>query len=167
MRFLSGIAGFVGHGEDRNQLEKMVEVLTHRGPDDTGLRVAPGIGLDLRRLAIIDPAGGRHPMTNEDATLHVVFNGEICNFRELRSDLMERGHQLRTRSDTEVLLHLYEGMGPVCVERLRGMFAVVLWDAPRKALFLARDRSGLTLPPLVTQGPPSAWLPERPRASRA
>jgi len=138
---MCGIAGFVGQGT-RDQLEKMVQTLVHRGPDDQGLFLAPGVGLGMRRLSIIDLAGGRQPMANEDDGLQVVFNGEIYNFREIRSDLMKRGHRFRTQSDTEVLLHLYEEMGPACVERLRGMFAFALWDAPRKTLLLARDRLG-------------------------
>jgi asparagine synthase (glutamine-hydrolysing) len=138
---MCGIAGFVGPG-NRAYLERMVNLLAHRGPDDEGLFVAPGIGLGMRRLSIIDLAFGRQPMVNEDETLRLVFNGEIYNFRELRSDLVRRGHRFRTQSDTEVLLHLYEEMGPLCVDRLRGMFAFALWDAPRKRLFLGRDRMG-------------------------
>jgi len=137
-----GIAGFVGEGADRAPLERMVATLVHRGPDDEGLFAAPGVGLAMRRLAIIDLPGGRQPMVNEDEGLRVVFNGEIYNFRELRSALIRRGHRFRTQSDTEVLLHLYEEEGPALVERLRGMFAFALWDAPRKRLFLARDRLG-------------------------
>jgi asparagine synthase (glutamine-hydrolysing) len=138
---MCGIAGFVGPG-DRDHLEKMVKLLVHRGPDDEGLFVAPGIGLGMRRLSIIDLASGRQPIANEDETLRVVFNGEIYNFRDLRSDLLRRGHRFRTQSDTEVILHLYEEVGPACVERLRGMFAFALWDASRKRLLLARDRMG-------------------------
>ncbi len=138
---MCGIAGFVGPG-DRTRLEAMANTLAHRGPDDHGLWVAPGVGLAMRRLAIIDLAGGRQPMGNEDESLRLVFNGEIYNFRELRSDLLQRGHRFRTQSDTEVILHLYEERGPACVERLRGMFALALWDARRKLLFLARDRMG-------------------------
>ena len=139
---MCGIAGFVGEGADRAPLERMVATLVHRGPDDEGLFAAPGVGLAMRRLAIIDLPGGRQPMVNEDEGLRVVFNGEIYNFRELRSALIRRGHRFRTQSDTEVLLHLYEEEGPALVERLRGMFAFALWDAPRKRLFLARDRLG-------------------------
>jgi asparagine synthase (glutamine-hydrolysing) len=138
---MCGIAGFVGPG-NRDQLEGMVKLLVHRGPDDEGLFVAPGIGLGMRRLAIIDLPGGRQPMANEDEGLRVVFNGEIYNFRELRSDLLRRGHRFRTQSDTEVILHLYEEEGEACVEQLRGMFAFGLWDASRNRLFLARDRMG-------------------------
>jgi len=138
---MCGIAGIVGR-QNRQALEGMVQALVHRGPDDHGVWVGPEIGLGMRRLSIIDLAGGRQPMTNEDETLHVVFNGEIYNFRDLRADLLQRGHRFRTQSDTEVLLHLYEEAGPACVERLRGMFAFALWDAPRRSLLLARDRLG-------------------------
>ena len=138
---MCGIAGFVGQG-DRDRLEAMVSTLTHRGPDDEGLWVGPDVGLGMRRLAIIDLAGGRQPMLNEDDTLHLVLNGEIYNFRELREDLIRRGHRFRTRSDTEVILHLYEEVGEDCVTWLRGMFAFALWDAPRRILLLARDRMG-------------------------
>jgi asparagine synthase (glutamine-hydrolysing) len=138
---MCGIAGFVGQ-LDREILETMVRALIHRGPDDHGLWVGPGVGLGMRRLSIIDLAGGRQPMMNEDGALHVVFNGEIYNFRALRSELDQRGHRLRTQSDTEVLLHLYEEMGLDLVQHLRGMFAFALWDAPRKRLLLARDRLG-------------------------
>jgi asparagine synthase (glutamine-hydrolysing) len=128
----------------------MTSLLAHRGPDDEGFYEEAGIGLGMRRLSIIDLPGGRQPMSNEacaersrsDGLLWIVFNGEIYNFRELRSELDRRGHHLRTQSDTEVLLHLYEESGPDFVQRLRGMFAFALWDAPRKHLLLARDRLG-------------------------
>jgi asparagine synthase (glutamine-hydrolysing) len=138
---MCGIAGFVGRVE-RETLERMVHALIHRGPDDHGLWVGPGVGLGMRRLSIIDLAGGRQPMMNEDGALHVVFNGEIYNFRELRSQLGLRSHRLQTQSDTEVLLHLYEERGPDLVLPLRGMFAFALWDAPQQSLLLARDRLG-------------------------
>src|SRR3990172_10407336 len=138
---MCGIAGYVGPG-DRALLERMAQALRHRGPDDEGYWVGPGAGLGMRRLAIIDLPGGRQPMSNEDGSLNLVFNGEIYNFRELRSDLAQRGHRFRTRSDTEVILHAYETFGEACVDRLRGMFAFALWDAPRGRLFLARDRLG-------------------------
>src|SRR3972149_2165161 len=127
---MCGIAGYVGPG-DRALLERMAQALRHRGPDDEGYWVGPGAGLGMRRLAIIDLPGGRQPMSNEDGSLNLVFNGEIYNFRELRSDLAQRGHRFRTRSDTEVILHAYETFGEACVDRLRGMFAFALWDAPR------------------------------------
>jgi asparagine synthase (glutamine-hydrolysing) len=138
---MCGIAGFVGQ-VDPALLKKMVGTLVHRGPDDEGFWVGPGVGLGMRRLSIIDLAGGHQPMTNEDGSLHIVFNGEIYHHRELRADLEKRGHIFRTRSDTEAILHLYEEAGPVCVERLRGMFAFALWDDRRRQLFLARDRMG-------------------------
>jgi len=137
-----GIAGFVGEGTDRAHLERMVATLVHRGPDDKGLFAAPGVGLGMRRLSIIDLATGHQPMANEDDSLWIVFNGEIYNHRSLRPDLEAKGHRFKTRSDTEVILHLYEEHGEACVDRLRGMFAFAIWDAFRKTLFLARDRMG-------------------------
>ena len=138
---MCGIAGIVG-GADRSLLEKMVGTLIHRGPDETGIWVGSEAGLGMRRLSIIDLAGGRQPMTNEDASLHLVFNGEIYNHRDLRGNLEKRGHLFRTRSDTEVILHLYEDQGEGCVDRLRGMFAFAIWDDRRRQLFLGRDRMG-------------------------
>lgn len=138
---MCGIAGFVGRGT-RDHLEKMVRTLIHRGPDDEGMFLSTGVGLGMRRLSIIDLAGGRQPMANESDDLHLVFNGEIYNFRELQAGLIERGHRFRTASDTEVILHLYEEKGERCVESLRGMFAFALWDAPSETLLLARDRLG-------------------------
>ncbi len=138
---MCGIAGFIGPG-DRDLLERMAQTLIHRGPDDEGFWMGPGVGLAMRRLAIIDLPGGRQPMPNEDGTLRLVFNGEIYNFRELRRDLEHRGHRFQTRSDTEVILHAYEQYGEACVDHLRGMFAFALWDGPRQTLFLARDRLG-------------------------
>ncbi len=121
----------------------MRETLHHRGPDSGGDVVAGPVGLAARRLAIIDLEGGDQPIANEDGTVHVVQNGEIYNYRELRAWLLARGHRLRTRSDTEVLVHLYEERGPRFVEGLRGMFAVALWDAANRRLVLARDRFGI------------------------
>jgi asparagine synthase (glutamine-hydrolysing) len=120
----------------------MLSMLGHRGPDDQGIWLGPGVGLGMRRLAIIDLLGGRQPMSNEDGSLWIVFNGEIYNHRALRPALEAKGHRIKTRSDTEVILHLYEEEGERCVDRLRGMFAFALWDTPRKRLFLARDRMG-------------------------
>jgi asparagine synthase (glutamine-hydrolysing) len=120
----------------------MRDVMHHRGPDDAGLFVRGPIGLGHRRLSIIDLSGGRQPIDNEDGSVTVVFNGEIYNFKELREDLQARGHLFKTRSDTEVIVHLYEEMGAECLKRLRGMFTFALWDAKRHQLFLARDRLG-------------------------
>ncbi len=138
---MCGIAGYVGP-EAPGLLPAMLRVLKHRGPDDTGFYEEPGVGLGMTRLAIIDLAGGRQPMTNEDDSLWIVFNGEIYNYRELRHDLEAKGHRFRSQSDTEVILHLFEEEGERCVDHLRGMFAFVIWDKRRRRLFLARDRMG-------------------------
>jgi asparagine synthase (glutamine-hydrolysing) len=123
-------------------MRRMTGALAHRGPDDEQFCVEPGVGLGIRRLAIIDVQGGRQPMTNEDKSVWVVFNGEIYNFHELRRELLAAGHTLTTRSDTEVLPHLYEDLGTGFLSRLRGMFAIALWDSAHERLILARDRLG-------------------------
>lgn len=120
----------------------MCEVIEHRGPDSRGAFVEEGVGLGIQRLAIIDLETGDQPIFNEDGSIVVVLNGEIYNFRELRAELEARGHQFSTRSDTEVIVHLYEEHGDGCVEHLRGMFAFALWDKSRRRLLLARDRVG-------------------------
>jgi asparagine synthase (glutamine-hydrolysing) len=130
-------------GLERPQLERMNRTMNHRGPDDEGYYVSGPVGLAMRRLSIIDLSGGRQPITNEDETLWIVFNGEIYNYPELRSELLSKGHQFRTQSDTEVIVHLYEEMGEDCVTRLNGMFAFAIWDARQHRLFLARDRLGI------------------------
>ncbi|HKW94457.1 MAG TPA: asparagine synthase (glutamine-hydrolyzing) [Methylomirabilota bacterium] len=124
-------------------LDRMTQVLAHRGPDGEGRHVAGSFGMGMCRLSIIDLASGTQPMSNEDGTLWVVFNGEIYNYRELTADLVARGHRFDTASDTEAVVHLYEEYGERCVERLRGMFAFAIWDGPRRELFLARDRLGI------------------------
>jgi len=121
----------------------MLDTIRHRGPDDEGVYIAPQVGLGFVRLSIIDLAGGHQPLSNEDGTVWIVFNGEIYNYRELRTFLLSKGHVLKTQSDTEVIVHLYEEFGASCVEKLRGMFAFALWDQNTKALFLARDRVGI------------------------
>jgi asparagine synthase (glutamine-hydrolysing) len=122
----------------------MCAALHHRGPDGVGAYVADGVALGHARLAIIDLSKtGEQPMTNEDGSLHLVVNGEIYNYRQLRGDLQARGHSLRSHSDSEVVLHLYEEYGEQCVQWLDGMFALALWDAPRRKLLLARDRFGI------------------------
>jgi len=120
----------------------MCEVIRHRGPDDEGIHVEPGVGLGMRRLSIIDLAGGRQPIHNETSTIWVVFNGEIYNYRELRRELESFGHRFSTSSDTESIVHAYEQWGEDAFRRLRGMFAIALWDQPNRTLLLARDRAG-------------------------
>jgi len=128
---------------DAGVLERMRDVITHRGPDDSGLYVKEGVGLGHRRLSIVDVAGGHQPMTNEDGTLHIVYNGEIYNHADFRESLEARGHVYQTHCDTETILHLYEEHGAKCVESLRGMFAFAIWDEERREMFIARDRLGV------------------------
>src|SRR5438876_8603696 len=139
---MCGIAGYVGVAPPE-LLPSMLRALKHRGPDDDGLHVEPGIGLGSTRLAIIDLDTGDQPIANADGSACIVFNGEVYNFRDLRSTLQAQGHAFRTRSDTEVVLKSYEEWGDECVERLRGMFAFALWDRRRRRLLLARDRVGI------------------------
>src|ERR1700685_2310306 len=120
---------------DAADVRRMCQTIIHRGPDDEGIYVNGPVGLGMRRLSIIDLAGGRQPIHNEDQSLWVVFNGEIYNFPELRPELEAPGHHFYTPSDTEVIVHLYEEMGSDCVQKLRGMFAIALWDE-RKQLLL-------------------------------
>jgi len=124
-------------------LQAMLEPIRHRGPDDQGVYFGTQVGLGHRRLSIIDLSTGHQPLSNEDGTVWIVFNGEIYNYQELRPFLLSRGHTLKTKSDTEVIIHLYEELGPACLEKLRGMFAFAIWDEKAKTLFLARDRVGI------------------------
>ena len=144
---MCGITGiFDTHSKrpiDRRLLDRMNESQFHRGPDEGGLHLEPGIGLGHRRLSIIDLSGGQQPLFNEDLTIVVVFNGEIYNFAELTDELVAAGHSFRTHSDTEVIVHAWEEWGESCVERFRGMFAFAIWDRNRDTLFLARDRLGI------------------------
>jgi asparagine synthase (glutamine-hydrolysing) len=143
---MCGICGTLsrrGEPIERERVERSNETLVPRGPDSGGVFVDGIVGLAARRLAIIDLEGGDQPLSNEDGSVHVVQNGEIYNYRELRAELEVSGHRFRTRSDTEVLAHLYEERGPEFADALRGMFAVALWDAPRRRLVLARDRYGI------------------------
>jgi asparagine synthase (glutamine-hydrolysing) len=128
---------------DRHLLSAMADAVAHRGPDADGYYVGDGIGLAHRRLSIVDIASGQQPLTNEDGTVWVAFNGEIYNFADLRVELEARGHRFRTHSDTEVIVHGYEQWGDACVERFRGMFAFAIWDARARRLLLARDRVGI------------------------
>ena len=166
---MCGITGTSWTSRDKNispdVLQRMTSVLAHRGPDDSGgfhsdipgksISFSPGnsfadfqpqsqagAALGHRRLSIIDLGTGHQPLTNEDGTVWIVFNGEIYNYQELRKELIQQGHQFKTETDTEVIVHLYEEQGTACVERLRGMFAFAIWDERRQRLFIARDRLG-------------------------
>ncbi|HUF92362.1 MAG TPA: asparagine synthase (glutamine-hydrolyzing) [Candidatus Limnocylindria bacterium] len=144
---MCGIAGIVrldgSIGVDETRLKRMRDVLRHRGPDGEGLWIDGAVGLAHRRLSIVDVAAGQQPMSNEDDTAWIVYNGEIYNHAGLRPGLEARGHCYRTRSDTETILHLWEDLGERCVERLQGMFAFAIWDRGREELCLARDRLGI------------------------
>lgn len=143
---MCGIAGIYNFDSFKSVheglLKRMTDALVHRGPDDEGFYCSGPIGLGHRRLSIIDLAGGHQPLANEDETVWIVFNGEIYNFGELHDELVKKGHVFKTRSDTEVIVHLYEEEGENCFKRLRGMFAVAIWDARNRKLLLARDRVG-------------------------
>ena len=127
---------------DRSILQAMGDAIAHRGPDGEGFFTEQNMGMVHRRLAIIDLAGGNQPIANEDESVQVVFNGEIYNYPELRRQLESRGHEFRTNSDTEVLVHLYEEVGSDLVTQLRGMFAFAIWDRRKRQLLLARDHLG-------------------------
>src|SRR2546421_10396057 len=139
---ICGIASTRG-AVDPERLRRMSTTLHHRGPDSSGSHTDGGVGIAARRLAIIDLTGGDQPIANEDRTVFVVQNGEIYNYRELMRELERAGHRFHTRCDTEVLVHGYEQWGPKLWERLRGMFAVAVWDARGRCLVLARDRFGI------------------------
>jgi len=158
---MCGIAGAAWTADsiplEREVLQRMTTALVHRGPDDAGFYFStpttdpashglassrPAAALGHRRLSIIDLACGHQPLSNEDGTVWITFNGEIYNYKELECDLKQRGHVFRTSSDTETIVHLYEERGPDCVTALRGMFAFAIWDDRQKTLFLARDRLG-------------------------
>ncbi|WP_017941953.1 MULTISPECIES: XrtA/PEP-CTERM system amidotransferase [unclassified Thioalkalivibrio] len=128
---------------NRSLLEAMNETQFHRGPDEGGVHLEPGVGLAHRRLSIIDLASGQQPLFNEDETVVVTYNGEIYNFPELTTELQQAGHQFRSHCDTEVIVHAWEEWGEACVQRFRGMFAFAVWDRNRDTLFLARDRLGI------------------------
>ena len=144
---MCGIAGIVAsdrlHADERARLDVMRDIITHRGPDDAGTYCDGQAGLVHRRLSIVDLAAGHQPLSNEDDTVWVVFNGEIYNHEEIRPALEASGHRYRTRCDTETIVHAYEEWGDACVEHFRGMFAFALWDARRRRLLLARDRMGI------------------------
>ena len=144
---MCGIAGqycFLGLAPDRELLERMSGQLIHRGPDGVGTEIRGCTGLVHRRLAIIDLSkDGLQPMTNEDKTLWLVYNGEIYNYIELRDELTRKGHHFHSQSDTEVILHAYEEWGTGCLQRFNGMWAFALWDDRSQQLFCARDRFGI------------------------
>src|SRR5215218_1130655 len=141
---MCGIAGKLSleGAVDGALLDRMCEVVEYRGPDSRGTFCEDGVGLGVQRLAIIDLETGDQPIFNEDESVVVVQNGEIYNYRELRGELEARGHRFATRSDTEVIVHLYEEHGDGCVDYLRGMFAFAIWDRRQRRLLLARDRVG-------------------------
>ena len=143
---MCGIAGVVGPKRDEKVTEQLVRAMcdriVHRGPDDEGIYVEDGAGLGMRRLSIIDLAGGHQPVFNEDRSAWIVFNGEIYNFPNLRAELENRGHRFSTKTDTEVIIHLYEELGSACVQKLRGMFGLAIYDKANRKLLLARDRLG-------------------------
>src|SRR5450432_1294214 len=144
---MCGIAGVVESNRDARVdeaiLRRMCAAMAHRGPDDEGVYTQGRVGLGMRRLSIIDVAAGHQPISNEDGTIWIVFNGEIYNHAALREQLVARGHRYRTHSDTETIVHLYEEYGRDCVQHLRGMFAFAIWDSRKKRLFVARDRLGI------------------------
>ena len=140
---MCGICGkFSPSGVEIEEINSMLDTIAHRGPDDSGSYVNGKIGLGNRRLSVIDLQSGRQPISNEDGTIWIVYNGEIYNHRYLRAELEATGHVFHTNSDTEVIVHLYEEFGERCVERLNGMFAFAVWDETRQKLLLARDRIG-------------------------
>jgi asparagine synthase (glutamine-hydrolysing) len=143
---MCGIAGMLGTElgcvADPAVLRRMCDVIVHRGPDDDGYYVNGAVGLGMRRLSIIDLSTGHQPISNEDETIWIVYNGEVYNFIELRDELRARGHVFRTNTDTEAIVHLYEEFGSDCVKRLRGMFAFAIYDSRNRSLLLARDRLG-------------------------
>jgi len=140
---ICGIFNFNGEPVDRGLLSKMTQVMHHRGPDGEGSYIAQGVGLGHRRLSIIDLAGGSQPISNEDGSMWIVFNGEIYNYIELHDELIVKGHIFKTRSDTEVIIHGYEEWGLDCVNRFNGMFSFALWDGNSDRLFMARDHLGI------------------------
>lgn len=124
-------------------VREMASMIRHRGPDDEGYYVSGPVALGFRRLSIIDLQSGHQPLSNEDGSVWIVFNGEIYNYQELRAFLLSKGHVFKTRTDTEVIVHLYEELGPECLQKLRGMFAFAIWDGNTRTMLLARDRVGI------------------------
>jgi asparagine synthase (glutamine-hydrolysing) len=143
---MCGFVGYLGGVEPaaaEKLLRRMTDSIAHRGPDEQGLFVCPSAGLGHARLSVVGLGDGQQPMASASGNLHIAFNGEIFNYVELRDELKARGRRFRTGSDTEVILHLYEEMGPDCVDVMNGDFAFAIWDEPRQRMFLARDRMGV------------------------
>ncbi|HJO62746.1 MAG TPA: asparagine synthase (glutamine-hydrolyzing), partial [Desulfobacterales bacterium] len=144
---MCGICGIVNLDRENHvkytQIKRMCDALVHRGPDDDGIFVKDNVGIGMRRLSIIDLVTGNQPISNEDDTIRVVFNGEIYNYLDLRQALRKKGHRFSTNSDTEVIVHAYEEYGEDCPAMFNGMFAFAIWDDHRKRLFVARDRIGI------------------------
>jgi asparagine synthase (glutamine-hydrolysing) len=144
---MCGICGIYNFGTlapaDPAALKRATDAIAHRGADDEGFYFQGELALCNRRLSIIDLQGGHQPLSNEDKSMWMTFNGEIYNYRELRADLLERGHHFCTSSDTEAIVHLYEEYDLACLVHLRGMFAFALWDARKRCLLLVRDRLGI------------------------
>lgn len=143
---MCGIAGILNIDSSdgaENTLRRMLGMIRHRGPDEFGIYLGDGVALGNARLSIVDLSGGQQPIGNEDGSLWIVYNGEVFNYVELRAELESRGHQFSTHTDTEVILHLYEELGPKCLSRLNGQFAIAIYDERKKSLFLARDRLGV------------------------
>jgi len=144
---MCGIVGALNRTEnypvEEHTIRQMLAMVRHRGPDEFGIYMDDQVGMGSARLSIIDLSGGQQPITNEDDTLWIVFNGEIFNYVELRPKLEQAGHQFRTNTDTEIILHLYEDHGPACLQYLNGQYAIAIWDTHKRSLFLARDRLGI------------------------
>src|SRR5262245_7267623 len=140
---MCGICGVISDRIDRDELIRARDKMIHRGPDASGIFIDKNVGLAHRRLSIIDVAGGAQPLSNEDGSVWITYNGEIYNYAELMDQLRARGHTFRTRSDTEVLVHLYEERGEDLVQALNGMFAFAIHDSRRKRVLLARDHFGI------------------------
>src|SRR5262245_29215232 len=145
--FMCGIAAFFSRGNTvpTRSLQMATKSLHHRGPDSTGFWVSPDqrVGLGHTRLSIIDLVGGDQPIANENGSVHIIVNGEFYDFQRQRRELEQRGHRFKTKSDSEIALHLYEEFGTHCVQHLRGEFAFVIWDEANQSLFAARDRFGI------------------------
>ena len=141
---MCGIAGIINISSPPQKplMEKMCGIMKHRGPDGEGYYAEGAVALGHRRLSIIDLEGGKQPLSNEDGTVWITYNGEIYNFPDIRKELIEKGHRFKTKSDTDTIVHAYEEYGVQCLEKLRGMFAFGIWDDKKKRLFLARDRLG-------------------------